>query len=82
MTANQILIFSAIAAVNHNLRHDAVAMLSALEYVIPNKKDLAQIECIILFGLNREDEARQRVSAYADDEISQSLLKICQSGSH
>ncbi|EEQ7431270.1 type III secretion system LEE needle protein cochaperone EscG, partial [Escherichia coli] len=55
ISANKILVWAAVAAANHKLPKYAEAILNVFPQIIPDKKDIAHLEFIILFGLNRKN---------------------------
>ena len=57
VSANKILVWAAVAAANHKLPKYAESILNVLPQIIPDKKDIAHLEFIILYGLNRKNDA-------------------------
>ena len=61
VSANKILVWAAVAAANHKLPKHAKSILNVLPQIIPDKKDIAHLEFIILYGLNRKNDAVNRL---------------------
>ena len=71
VSANKILVWAAVAAANHKLPKHAKSILNVLPQIIPDKKDIAHLEFIILYGLNRKNDAVKALENCMDDETSQ-----------
>ena len=76
VSANQILVWAAVAAANHKLPKHAKSILNVLPQIIPDKKDIAHLEFIILYGLNRKNDAVKALENCMDDETSQLLYSL------
>ncbi|WP_338928504.1 EscG/YscG/SsaH family type III secretion system needle protein co-chaperone [Escherichia coli] len=76
VSANKILVWAAVAAANHKLPKYAESILNVLPQIIPDKKDIAHLEFIILYGLNRKNDAVKALEDFMDDETSQLLYSL------
>lgn len=76
VSANKILVWAAVAAANHKLPKHAKSILNVLPQIIPDKKDIAHLEFIILYGLNRKNDAVKATENCMDDETSQLLYSL------
>ncbi|AUK18810.1 EscG/YscG/SsaH family type III secretion system needle protein co-chaperone [Escherichia albertii] len=76
VSANKILVWAAVAAANHKLPKHAKSILNVLPQIIPDKKDIAHLEFIILYGLNRKNDAVKALENCMDDETSQLLYSL------
>ncbi|EPU3009562.1 EscG/YscG/SsaH family type III secretion system needle protein co-chaperone [Escherichia coli] len=76
VSANKILVWAAVAAANHKLPKYAESILNVLPQMIPDKKDIAHLEFIILYGLNRKNDAVKALEDFMDDETSQLLCSL------
>ena len=76
VSANKILVCAAVAAANHKLPKHAKSILNVLPQIIPDKKDIAHLEFIILYGLNRKNDAVKALENCMDDETSQLLYSL------
>ncbi|TJK70424.1 EscG/YscG/SsaH family type III secretion system needle protein co-chaperone, partial [Escherichia coli] len=52
--ANKILVWAAVDAAKHKLTKSAESILNVLLQILPDKTDIAHLEFIILYGLNRK----------------------------
>ncbi|HAL9576720.1 TPA: EscG/YscG/SsaH family type III secretion system needle protein co-chaperone, partial [Escherichia coli] len=76
VSANKILVWAAVAAANHKLPKHAKSILNVLPQIIPDKKDIAHLTFIILYGLNRKNDALKALEDCMDDETSQLLCSL------
>ncbi|CBG89707.1 EscG/YscG/SsaH family type III secretion system needle protein co-chaperone [Citrobacter rodentium] len=76
ISANKIMVWAAVAAANHKLPKYAESILNVLPQILSDKKDIAHLEFIILYGLNKKNDAVKALEGYMDDQTSQLLYSL------
>ena len=76
ISASKIIIWAGVAAANHKLPQYALNILPALPQLLTNEEDIANIEFIILYGLNRKEEAMEKIAPFIEFETSKFLPNL------